>query len=61
MSLPSKMTLPAESGVNRRIILPSVDFPLPLSPMSETTSPRSMLEADRRRTSFSPPPKVPVL
>ena len=39
------MTRPAEGGTSRRIILPSVDLPLPLSPMSETTSPRSMPKA----------------
>ena len=41
-------------GSSRRIILPSVDFPLPLSPMSETTSPRSMLETDLLQGQLQP-------
>ena len=49
------------TGESRRIIRPIVDFPLPLSPISETTSPALHVErdvADRRERS---PPNAPTL
>ena len=39
MSAPSKAIVPRVTRSRRRIIFPIVDFPLPLSPISETTSP----------------------
>jgi hypothetical protein len=55
------MTRPPEVDIRWRIILPRVDFPLPLSPMSDTTSPLPMLKLTSRKAGFSPPPKVPDL
>ena len=74
MSAPSNVIVPAgDRARRRRIILPIVDLPLPLSPISETTSPGCDLEGDvadglrarrrrRRRcgTSWSTPSRLSI-
>ena len=42
MRSPSSLTSPAVGSVRRRIALPTVDLPQPLSPTSESVSPRLM-------------------
>ena len=60
MSVPSTLMEPSVTDVNRRIILPIVDLPLPLSPMTDMTSPAST-ENDTSRTAWSvAPPNVPT-
>ena len=61
MSTPSNVIAPRVTRRRRRIIFPMVDLPLPLSPMSDTTSPGAHLEADAHgQPSSSPPPKAPT-
>ena len=58
MSSPSNITFPLLAGTSRRMIFPRVVLPLPLSPISVTTSPRSMSKLTLRSAGVRPPPKV---
>src|SRR5262245_7779048 len=59
--MPSNETRPSVGGSRRRIIFPIVLLPLPLSPISETTSPGRTPKLTSRTASSGFPPKVPVL
>lgn len=56
MSLLSKRTRPPLAVISRRMILPRVVLPLPLSPISVTTSPGLMSKLTWRRAGKVPPP-----
>ena len=60
MSTPSKTMVPRVTWRSRRIILPIVDLPLPLSPMSETTSPGGTPKLTFRTARSSRPPNAPT-
>jgi hypothetical protein len=59
MSTPSKVIFPLVTPVSRRIIRPMVVLPLPLSPMSEMTSPGATSRLTSWTATSSRPPKVP--
>jgi hypothetical protein len=59
-SFPSTAIVPAVMRVSRRIIFPTVVLPLPLSPISETTSPRSIEKVTPVTAGSAVPPNVPV-
>ncbi len=52
---------PEVTGESRRIIFPIVDFPLPLSPISDTTSPEWRSKLTSRTAVSRPDPKDPTL
>jgi hypothetical protein len=58
---PSTVIEPLVTGVRPRIILPIVLFPLPLSPMRETTSPGRTSKLTVSTAVMVRPPKVPTL
>jgi hypothetical protein len=58
MSFPSNVTVPLLAGISRRMIFPRVVLPLPLSPMSVTTSPRSMPKLTLRSAGVMSPPAL---
>ena len=58
--MPSKVMVPLVTGIRRRIIRPMVLLPLPLSPISDTTSPGPTWRLTSRTAGSSRPPKVPT-
>ena len=58
MSLPSKVTVPLVGFTSRRMTLPIVVLPLPLSPISEMTSPCLRSKLTLRSAGVSPPPRL---
>ena len=60
MSTPSTAIEPPFTTRRRRIIFPIVVLPLPLSPMSETTSPAPMSNETSRTARSSVPPNRPT-
>ncbi len=61
MSVPSKEIVPPVAGASRRIIRPIVLLPLPLSPISDTTSPGAISRLTSRTARSFVPPNVPTL
>src|SRR5690606_22041663 len=61
MSVPSKSTRPEVTFDSRRIILPMVLLPLPLSPIRETTSPAATSKLTSDTAWSTPPPNAPTL
>ena len=56
----SSLIDPLLISMRRRIIRPTVVLPLPLSPMSETTSPLFTSKLTSRTAVSAPPPNVPT-
>jgi hypothetical protein len=60
-STPSSVIVPPLTEASRRIILPMVVLPLPLSPMRDTTSPGWTSKLTSRTAVSSLPPNTPTL
>ena len=61
MSTPSTVMRPALTGDSRRIMRPIVVLPLPLSPISEITSPGLAVKLTSRTAGTFVPPKAPAV